>query len=304
MNRNRGFTLVELLVVIAIIGVLIALLLPAVQQAREAARRMQCSNNLKQLGLAFHNYHDTYGRFMTGGDTSWQFYALGWVPRIFPFIEQGTRYDGMEALATNYMMTRSPYRSHNQNNPIFGAVPGITCPSSPLGELSSDQVVSANFPYHNVQGGLHYRANAGSVDVDFVAATTSGRVGYSRSGMIYPNSRTRFADIVDGTTNTILLGETSKISTAAGFQGLKPWTWGSTSYSATEWLMIDHKMVQYPINFPGSYGSNSTPFSSYHPGGAMFVMGDGSVKFLTETMPLDMLKSVATRNNGEVVSGL
>jgi len=303
MHRKHGFTLVELLVVIAIIGVLIALLLPAVQQAREAARRMQCSNNMKQLGLAFHNYHDTYGQFMTGGDESWQFYALGWVPRIFPFIEQGTRYEAMEALATNYMMTRSPYRSHNQDNPIFGAVPGITCPSSALGELSSDQVVTANFPYHDVQGGVHYRGNAGSVDIDFVAPTTSGRAGYTKSGVIYPESRTRFADIIDGTTNTFLLGETSKIS-ATGFNGLKPWTWGSTSYNATEWLMIDHKMVQYPINYPGSFGNNSTPFSSYHPGGAMFVLCDGSVKFLTETMYLDTLKAVATRNNGEVVSGL
>jgi len=215
MHRKHGFTLVELLVVIAIIGVLIALLLPAVQQAREAARRMQCSNNMKQLGLAFHNYHDTYGQFMTGGDESWQFYALGWVPRIFPFIEQGTRYEAMEALATNYMMTRSPYRSHNQDNPIFGAVPGITCPSSALGELSSDQVVTANFPYHDVQGGVHYRGNAGSVDIDFVAPTTSGRAGYTKSGVIYPESRTRFADIIDGTTNTFLLGETSKISSPA-----------------------------------------------------------------------------------------
>ncbi|MBA2114196.1 DUF1559 domain-containing protein [Bremerella alba] len=302
MNRKRGFTLVELLVVIAIIGVLIALLLPAVQQAREAARRMQCSNNLKQLGLAFHNYHDTYGRFMTGGDTSWQFYAVGWVPRIFPFIEQGTRYEAMEAISKDYMMTRSPYRSHNQDNPIFGAVPGITCPSSPLGELSSDQSVTTNFPYQDIQGGLHYRGNSGSVDTDFVAAITSGD-GYSKSGIIYPQSRTRFGDITDGTTNTFLLGETSKISNT-GFGGLKPWTWGSTTYSNTDRLLIDHKMVRYPINYPGSYGTNVTPFSSHHPGGAMFVMCDGSVKFLTETMPLDTLKATATRSNGEVVSEL
>ncbi|MHC2069866.1 DUF1559 family PulG-like putative transporter [Bremerella sp. T1] len=307
MKQKRGFTLVELLVVIAIIGVLIALLLPAVQQAREAARRMQCSNNMKQLGIAFHNYHDTYGRFMMGGTQPSVTYPLGWVPRLFPFFEQGARYEAMEALNKDYLMTRSPYRSHNQDNPIFGAVPNITCPSSPLGELASDQPGVGNFPYQNIQGGLHYRGNGGSYDISYNPAADSSRPGYSSSGIFYPESRTRFGDIVDGTTNTFLLGETSSAkdrssSMTTGFGGLKPWVWGYYRYNATDWLMIDHKMVQYPINYIGSFGTNSTPFSSYHPGGAMFVMCDGSVSFKAETMNLDILKAIATRQNGEVVA--
>lgn len=310
MRRFRGFTLVELLVVIAIIGVLIALLLPAVQQAREAARRMSCSNNMKQLGLAFHNYHDTYGEFMPGGiyTSGMPSYPLGWVPRLFPFIEQGTRLDAMNALNPNYMVTRTPYRLHDQNNPIFGPVPGIWCPSSALGETASDHPVNSYTPYADIQGALHYRVNGGSVDVDFHAPTTSGRDGYSSSGILYPRSKTRIGDIVDGTTNTMLMGETSSRQNCPdapynSFGGIQPWTWGFYYYNDNEWLMIDHKMVQFPINYTGTITYNNTPYSSYHPGGAMFAMCDGSVRFLPETLNLDILKALATRKNSEVVAG-
>ncbi|EAQ77270.1 DUF1559 domain-containing protein [Blastopirellula marina] len=309
MKRQLGFTLVELLVVIAIIGVLIALLLPAVQQAREAARRMQCSNNLKQLSLSFHNYHDTYGKFMPGGLHANVTYPLGWVPRLFPFFEQGARYDAMDALYSSYMMNRSPYRSHDQTNPIFGPVPSLSCPSSPLGDTASDHPITAYFPDTQIQGALHYRANAGSFDVDFHAPGDSSRDGYVSSGVVYPESKVRFGDIIDGTTNTILLGESSSTkgwttSRAQSFGGIKPWVWGFYRYNATDWLMIDHKMVQFPINYSGSFTNNNTPFTSYHPGGAMFANCDGSVVFLPETISLDTFKSLATRKNGEVNSGL
>ncbi|MEW4564961.1 DUF1559 domain-containing protein [Bremerella sp. JC770] len=310
MKRRSGFTLVELLVVIAIIGVLIALLLPAVQQAREAARRMQCSNNQKQLGLAFHNYHDTYlsfplGPFSTSGNGV--NYAIGWVPRIFPFIEQGTRLEAMNALAPNYLVTRSPYRYDDTDNPIFGAVPGITCPSSAIGELATDHPPGGNFPNARQQGSLHYRANSGSFDVDLNTGGSDSSRYHSQSGILYPGSKTKFRDITDGTTNTILLGETSKSrqwltsSMVTGWGGIKPWTFGHYEYS-TSWLTIDHKTVNFPINYTGDFITSTTPFTSEHPGGAMFLMCDGSVSFLTETMPLSVLKGMATRANGEVIS--
>jgi prepilin-type N-terminal cleavage/methylation domain-containing protein len=230
MKKPRGFTLVELLVVIAIIGVLVALLLPAVQQAREAARRMQCSNNLKQLGLSFHNYHDTYGRFPFGSIVAGRPYPMGWVPRLFPFFEQGSRWDAMEALAKDYVVTRSSYRYDDMDNPIFGPVPSIWCPSSVQGDVASDHPISANFPHARIQGSLHYRGVSGSIDVDFVSSDTAGRE-YSTSGVIHPLSRTRFGDIIDGTSNTLLLGESSSAirwptSMATGFGGIKPWNWG------------------------------------------------------------------------------
>ena len=317
MKRTRGFTLVELLVVIAIIGVLIALLLPAVQQAREAARRMQCSNNLKQLGLAFHNYHDTYGRFPMGGITNLKphngshlDYALGWVPRMFPFIEQGTRLEAMEALGTNYLVRYRPYRYDHMDNPIFGAVPGITCPSSAIGELASDHYYSSasNHPFARQQGSLHYRANGGADTADFQTGPANADRHHSTAGIMFPESKIGFSDVIDGTTNTILLGETScsrrwPSGNITNNGGIKPWVWGVYQYSGvSEWLTIDHKTIKYPINYTGSFQACVTPYTSEHPGGAMFVMCDGSVSFLPETIRLDVLKGMATRQHGEVTS--
>jgi len=306
MRRQSGFTLVELLVVIAIIGVLVALLLPAVQQAREAARRMQCSNNMKQLGLSFHNYHDTHLTFIPGSFPTTIAYPQGWVPRLFPFFEQGARWDAMESLFPNYAFARSPYRSHDMTNPIFGPVPSLSCPSSALGDTASDHSLGGNFPHAHTQGALHYRGNSGSVDIDLVNNGEASRV-YSASGVIYPLSKTRMGDIKDGTSNTILLGETSSTKgwptsmSVSGFGGLKPWTWGYFRYAASsEWLTIDHKTVQFPINYTGTFPTNATPYTSYHPGGAMFALCDGSVTFLPETINLDVLKAYATRQNGEI----
>lgn len=303
-GHRRGFTLVELLVVIAIIGVLVGLLLPAVQAAREAARRMQCSNNLKQFGLAFHNYHDVHNTLVPGSLPGAVNYPMGWLPRLFPFFEEGARWDQMEALFPNYAVRRSPYRSHDMENPLFGSVSTAACPSSPLGNVASDHPVSANFPFANTQGSLHYRGNSGSFDVDLVSGPNAARV-YSRSGVIFPGSRTRLTDIKDGTSNTILLGETSRSlgwtsSMIGGFGGLKPWTWGFYDYRNSEYLTIDHKTVQWPINYRGTFLTNMTPFTSHHPGGAMFVSCDGSVRFFSESLNLEVLKAMATRMNGEV----
>ncbi|TWT63028.1 DUF1559 domain-containing protein [Rubinisphaera italica] len=307
MKTRHGFTLIELLVVIAIIAILVALLLPAVQQAREAARRSSCKNNLKQLALAMHNYHDVVTKLPPGAFRTPQVnYPLGWVPRLLPYIEQGARNDAMEAIQKDYTTLRSPYRSHDQQNQVFTTpITVLTCPSSALGDTASDHTTSGNFPYADQQGALHYRANAGSIDVDFVAGVTSAR-DHARSGIMFPESKIRLNDIKDGTTNTIMFGETSKSagwssSMITGFGGIKPWTWGFYDYSDGDFLLIDHKVVQYPINYHGTFLTNMTPFTSYHQGGAQFAMCDGSVTFLSNNMSLDILKALATRNAGEVV---
>ena len=305
-QKAKAFTLVELLVVIAIIGILVGLLLPAVQAAREAARRMQCSNNLKQLGLAMHNYHDVYLKFPTGG-LPVTLYRIGWPGRIFDFIEEGNRLDAMNSMSADALVTITPYRTlgapHNGAHEIFAnPIPAFACPSSPLGE----QARSA--PQINVQQGtLHYRANAGSANYGMVAGSDSGKT-ISTSGVIYPLSKTKFAHVTDGTSSTLLIGEISDRQgwtdgMLNGWGGIQPWTWGYYYYGATSgWLQIDNKYVQYPINFPGSVTTNASPYRSAHPGGAQFSFSDGSTRFQSETMDLNILHALATRAQGEVIS--
>ena len=130
MRHAKGFTLVELLVVIAIIGVLIALLLPAVQQAREAARRMQCSNNLKQIGLALHNYHETF-ESLPMGNSSYQDWGISWMPALLPYVEQGALYDkfDFDTLGANYGYSN---QCNNLGNDAKTLIDVFMCPSSPL----------------------------------------------------------------------------------------------------------------------------------------------------------------------------
>lgn len=149
LPRRRGFTLIELLVVIAIIAILIALLLPAVQQAREAARRTQCKNNLKQLGLAFHNYHDVYDKFPNGSHPTPTYpaggYHMGWAPKLFPYLDEAPRVQAMQQFDPNPISMLGPWRldtaPSNGANPIWGPVTALSCPSSALGNRSPDITV-------------------------------------------------------------------------------------------------------------------------------------------------------------------
>jgi prepilin-type N-terminal cleavage/methylation domain-containing protein/prepilin-type processing-associated H-X9-DG protein len=342
-NRPRpAFTLIELLVVIAIIAVLIGLLLPAVQKIREAANRMSCQNNLKQLGLAMHNYHDTNGNFPTGGIRYGPpLYAFGWPPYVFPYVEQDNRYKSMLALpgwpqtftglsgkytfnfiqgAQTWRLTGAP--NFGDSDLFTTPIPVFICPSSELGKQSPDDGYdpSVYLPLGinaNNQAALHYRANGGSPTVGFVAgkstsATSQLYRGYTTSGVIYPESKVTISSITDGSSNTLLIGETSSAiganRTGSAWGNIQPWTWGFYNYNdylATEggYLMIDHKYVTYPINYKGQNLPNNTPYTSNHPGGANFVFCDGSVRFLSSTMSLTTLQALATRNGGEVIGG-
>lgn len=319
-NGRRGFTLIELLVVIAIIAILIALLVPAVQKVREAAARSQCLNNLKQLGLAMQGYHDNFKHLPPGGDPAVPntIYAIGWPARVFPYLEQDPLRHWIDSLVANALNVVQPWRStaapHLGNNPNYETpLAMFTCPASNLGGLSPDSYGAPSVAL--TQAALHYRANGGSATVGLIQGTWSRDAWYSTSGVVYPKSKVRMTDITDGTSNTILMGETSSTAGRAllsrGWGGIQPWTWGFYNYEvatnpanpAAGWLMIDHKVVTYPIGYAGAFFTNETPFTSDHTnGGVNILFCDGSGRFMTTNTPLTLLQQLATRNGDEAVS--
>lgn len=325
MTARRAFTLVELLVVIAIIGILIALLLPAVQAAREASRRSKCANNLKQLALGFRLYEDSKLQLPPGSPpltppaTTTCGYKIGWPARVFPFIEQLARADFIEQAGIG---TVTPWRTPAQGvlKEYQEPIPPFICPSSELGDRNKHYFNATVGPHLNDQSALHYLGVAGDRIKGYQTGSWSAHANWSNSGIMYPQSRVRSTDILDGTTNTLMMGE---YSSAAGFTGglappcgvwgcMQPWTWGFYSYDdpcvaasppGSGWLMIDHKMIEFPIGYKGTFLTNNAPFRSNHPNrGANFAMADASVRFMSSSTSLTVLYALATRKGGETLS--
>ncbi|HVJ68963.1 MAG TPA: DUF1559 domain-containing protein [Caulifigura sp.] len=305
-RRLRGFTLIELLVVIAIIAILIALLLPAVQQAREAARRTQCKNNMKQLGLAMHNYLDVYKIFPQAMRPN-SLYIANWPPRIFPFIDEGNRLNKLATFAPDPIVNLQPWRfdtaPHYGRDPVWGPVAAFVCPSSSQGNTSID-LNYACCPWQSQLGALHYRGCTGRFE-DIVNPTDTLDQRYANAGIFYPHGVVGPSQVNDGMSNTILLGESSSsmgFPTAKknNWAGINPWSWGEYWYPDTRRLTIDSKLIQFPINYRGTFYTSQTPYTSDHTGGAQFTMADGSVRFLSQNMDLATLKSLATRSNGDI----
>ena len=310
LRSRRGFTLIELLVVIAIIAVLIALLLPAVQQAREAARRSQCKNNLKQLGLGLHNYHDTSNSFPPGGIQSNQ---LSWHVRILPQIEQGPLFKNFSFAAGAYNSTATANGKANPNGIV--RIPVYLCPSGTveLSQTNADDVTiggvttrSYTTHYYGMLGPKGTGLNNLTYTVDNTTINGinySGHGGYSTHGAFGRESITRgFRDMTDGTSNTIVVGEISKNwpqppddNTDDGY---RTWIRGTVGSSAAGCC----KNVVNAINaLPYINGNtfNDMSFASEHSGGAQFLMGDGSVKFVSESVDMNVYKAAASINGGE-----
>jgi prepilin-type N-terminal cleavage/methylation domain-containing protein len=330
---RAGFTLVELLVVIAIIGVLVALLLPAVQAAREAARRSSCSNNLKQIGLALHNYHDTHGNLPYGGRVLGSWGPSFWVG-LLPFAEQGSVFDKYDHVSTN-----SGWTQQNPNNAVLVTnlnIKWMRCPSSPIpvfwdtGTPGGTPTVQQCMPsYTGISGAVN-----GTQSVPAASAFTEIRIRNGQSccgggassgvtssgGMLVPNQSLNMAAATDGTSNVIVIGETSdyalenNITKRRVDQGYPHgWTMGvgsggidagyggeRTFNLATIRYQINNKKT---YNLPGVYENkgNNNPLLSAHPGGVMVGLMDGSVRFASATTDMLTLLRLATRDDGGVI---
>lgn len=298
----RGFTLIELLVVIAIIAILIALLLPAVQQAREAARRAQCVNNLKQLGIALHNYHDTHNVMPPGwigvqsntpnmeGNS-----GFAWGAHLLPYIDQGPLYNRLN-------FSRECYDAA-WNAPALSAVlASFRCPSDPstntwsIMDEAGTNTVLATLPTANYVGNF---GTEGPEDLcasgPFPAAQCQGE------GVFFHNSAVRLRDITDGSSNTVLLGEhrtDTRASTVAahGFEWHSTWVGyvaGGEEAAARFLGVADHT--------PNHPSLHMEDYSSWHTGGVHLLFGDGRVRFVNENVDHVVFKGVITRQGGETI---
>jgi len=290
MLRRKGFTLIELLVVIAIIAVLIALLLPAVQQAREAARRTQCRNHLKQLGLALHNYHDVHSVLPPGwigvtgttpdvnGPTGWS-----WGVMLLPHLDQGPLFNKFDlkvevAHANNNTWRATPlsvFRCPSDTGDATWTVDDLDPPVT----LSTSNYV-ASFGSDELHGCEIPSGSSGSLIVG----------GQCRSnGTFFHNSRIRFADVSDGLSNTIVMGERTTRIEYSTWTGVIP---GTDDAFARILGVADHP--------PNGLHAHLDDFSSMHVGGANYLLGDGGVRFVSENIDVGIYRALHTRAKGEV----
>lgn len=294
-TRDRaGFTLVELLVVIAIIGILIALLLPAVQAAREAARRSQCSNNLKQLALGLHNYHDVYRSFPSGAIQDGKQIRDGlcnegthgcwaWTAFLLPFVEQQTLHDTLGVgITPAHMAAADATKLAVMQRPI----PTLRCPSDTAPDLNSDQQVpNGSGSDVNCATGCVPIATANYVGSnhswDLNRYTWNGLMGTRTTDAVQP---TTMAQILDGTSNSFALGERAwllgdrKLQAAVALM-----TNGDSDVSSDQGSVYAMGCGRYRLNCTDR-AECARGFSSRHPGGSQFAMIDGSVRFVSETI--------------------
>lgn len=295
-RRALGFTLVELLVVIAIIGVMVGLLLPAVQAAREAARRMQCTNNLKQIGLGLHNYHDTYRRFPAG------FYQFTtglpnestWIAHILPFIEQKNLYDGIVA----WQQFGSPPAGSGVQRVTSTFLPTMTCPSDVPVELAATNWARGN-----------YAANNGIGPMSTVGVNSVAR---GPLGVFIQNMSRNMAEILDGTSNTAMVSELLK-SPGNDFRGVMHYPEGPLYHHnfSPNTRLDDQFRGSLCVTIPrapcvGTYtawNNRSIVLSarSLHPGAINVALVDGSVRTVANTVNLLTWQNLGNHQDGIVL---
>ena len=325
--RRRGFTLIELLVVIAIIAILIALLLPAVQQAREAARRTSCKNNLKQWGLALHNYHDTFTIFPYGHQQ--ELYAGQerrrdcWFQRVLPYVEQANVYAAYEALPrTDAVMGEYIHRITLQN--IVGPIPGGWCPSDPeapgRGANGGTAAFQSNYA---VCGGVGQAVTMDPTTKVFTVTNRNIPQTNTGTGLFYMNSNTGIRTCTDGSSNTLLMSEGVLRSKAvSGAWGDLGGVWGGAPHGSFAFSTAEvpntsvadrvyHcKAVLTPSAPNGAPCENGNAGGlagrwvfarSYHVGGVQGTMADGSVRFFSNNIDRQTWMKLVMHADGQTI---
>ena len=283
VRRRRAFTLVELLVVIAIIGILVALLLPAVQMAREAARASSCKNNLKQLGLALHNYHDVMGQLPSGwiADQPEGVPGWGWTTGILAQLEQ-------QAVEDNLIRRNLPIADTANKSAREHVLPIVICPSDTGQRLFS--IGADDFTPPNIDSGTPVFQVAKSNYVGVFGSLAIEDVPSAGDGVFFHNSRIRFADLIDGLSNTLIVGERrSKIGGSV---------WSGVIEGVAEPMARVVGISDHTPNHPHGHFDD---FSSHHPSGVHFLLGDGSVSRFNDTIDLAVYQALCTRAGREAV---
>ena len=339
--RRRAFTLIELLVVIAIIAILVALLLPAVQQAREAARRTQCKNNLKQLGLALHNYHDTFNTLPIGavGSSEWG-WGMSWYMRILPYIDQAPVYNQITFSGAHHGWTHSAAAGSQEGTRNGQVLAGafintVICPSSPMAKKrDAGTAVIMNAQYYGISGPAN---GNGYTNPTNKQVTCCGCCGGEQATGVFSSSGTfaigesfGFKDMTDGTSNTMAVGEASNFVFDAdpaaggtrtrqvnGIHGIMmgsphPVTidaWGGGGLMDrpfnlnTVRFSPNAPVIDNNPNWPG-VGDNfgsNNPLNSAHTGGVQILLNDGSARFISDNIDMPTLKNLCARNDGKVL---
>lgn len=314
-KRLRGFTLIELLVVIAIIAVLVALLLPAVQQAREAARRSQCKNNLKQLGIAFHDYHGTHGCWPIGSQGPFWNTVPNWRAHILPFIDQQALFEQLNFNGPSWAGNLGVGVSVNVDALAGYKIQGYICPSSvldPCANLINNGRLIQTPMYVGIAGSFPDPAGG------TVGSNSNYGGFYANNGPLPHNETKRERDITDGTTNTIILAEQSgRIGTSdlrAGYYGGYTGTTfggpisGSNPNGADSWSS-GLTTVRYAINSQTTAGGSDNPWdantviNSFHTGGIHVLLSDGAVKFMSDNTDFPTVLNMCSRSDGVPLAG-